>query len=233
MNAVITGATKGMGRAIAIKLAEAGYNLAICSRDQSEIDSFCHELTSKYPPIRAIGLSTDCADPSQVKAFADFVQQRIEKVDVLINNVGIFYPGSVTDEDESNLDLQLQVNLKTAYTLSQTFGRHMRQNKSGYIINICSIAAINPVSEAGSYTVTKFALYGLTKVLRLELMPHNVKVTAILPGSTLTHSWEGTTIPKEKFIAATDVANAVMYCLNSSEGSNPEEIIISPLSGQI
>ena len=109
----------------------------------------------------------------------------------------------------------------------------MRNNKSGYIINICSIAAINPVFEAGSYTVTKLALHGLTKVLRLELMQHNVKVTAILPGSTLTSSWEGTTIPEESFIAAEDVANAVMYCVGSSAGSNPEEIIIKPLSGQV
>lgn len=233
MNAVITGATKGMGRAIAIKLAEAGYNLALCSRNQAELDAFCRELTSQYPAIRALGLNTNCTEPLQVKAFASFVQQHFQQVDVLINNVGIFSPGSILDEQESALESQFQVNFHTAYILCRAFGRQMRDNRSGYIINICSIAAISPVFEAGSYTVTKFALHALTKVLRLELMPHNVKVTAILPGSTLTNSWEGTTIPKERFIAAEDVANAVVYCLGSSAGSNPEEIIISPLSGQI
>jgi short-subunit dehydrogenase len=109
----------------------------------------------------------------------------------------------------------------------------MREQKSGYIINICSIAALSPVAEAGSYTVTKFALHGLTKVLRLELMRHNVKVTAILPGSTLTSYWEGTTLPEDCFVAAEDIANAVMYCLNTKGGANPDEIVISPLSGQI
>lgn len=233
MNAVITGATKGMGRAIAIKLAEAGYNLAICSRDQSEIDAFCQELMSVNPSVRAFGLSTNCAEPLQVKAFASFVQQHFATVDVLINNVGIFHPGSIIDEEEDNLEIQYEVNFHTAYTLCRTFGKQMRNNCSGYIFNICSIAAVNPVAEAGSYTVTKFALHGLTKVLRLELMKHNVKVTAIIPGSTLTSSWEGTALPTERFVAAEDVASTIVFCLGTTSGANPDEIIISPLSGQV
>jgi len=233
MNAVITGATKGMGRAIAIKLAATGYNLAICSRDQSEIDSFCQELMSQNPSIHAVGLTTNCAEPLQVTAFANFVQQQFPKVDVLINNVGAFYPGSILDEEDSNLEIQFQVNFNTAYALCKIFGRQMRANRSGYIINICSAAAINPVVAAGSYTVTKFALHGLTKVLRLELMPHNVNVTAILPGSTLTSSWDGTTLPADRLIASEDIANTVLYCLGTSKGANPDEIIISPLAGQL
>lgn len=233
MNAVITGATKGMGKAIAVKLASAGYNLAICSRDQAEIDSLCQELMFENPSISVVGLNTNCADPIQVEAFADFVEQHFQRVDVLINNVGIFTPGSVLDEEDSNLITQFQINFHTAYALCKRFGKQMRQNKAGYIINICSIAALQPVAEAGSYTVTKIALLGLTKVLRLELMKHNVKVTAILPGSTLTGSWEGTSIAEERFISAEDVSNAVMYCLATSVGANPEEIIISPLSGQV
>ena len=233
MNAVITGATKGMGRAIAIKLAEAGYSLVICSRDQSEIDSFCRQLMLNNPSIMATGLRTNCADPAHVKAFASFVKQHFGQVDVLINNVGIFNPASILDEDESLMETHFQVNFHTAYTLCRIFGRQMRTNRSGYIINICSVAAISPVFEAGSYSVTKLALHGLTKVLRLELMHHNVKVTAILPGSTLTNSWDGTTIADECFIAAEDIANAVMYCLSSSPGANPEEIVIRPLSGQV
>ncbi len=232
MNAVITGATKGMGKAIALKLAQAGYNLAICSRNQPEIDSFCQQIMSQHP-IHAVGLSTNCAEPLSVTAFVNFVQQQFQQVDVLINNVGIFNQGSILDEEESSLTTQLEVNFHTAYTLSRAFGRQMRDRRSGYIVNICSIAAINPVAEAGSYTVTKFALHGLTKVLRLELMKYNVKVTAILPGSTLTSSWEGTELPADRFVAAEDVANAVIFCLGSSAGSNPDEIIITPLRGQI
>ncbi|HEY0054339.1 MAG TPA: SDR family oxidoreductase [Pedobacter sp.] len=233
MNAVITGATKGMGRAISLKLAEAGYNVAICSRSQQDVDSFCLELKQLNPNITAVGLSTNCAHAEQVYDFVDFVKQHFGQVDVLINNVGTFKPGSILDEEESDMMTQFELNFHAAYILCRAFGKQMRERRSGYIINICSMAALNPVAEAGSYTVTKFALHGLTKVLRLELKQHNVKVTAILPGSTLTSSWEGTTLPEDYFVAADDIANAVLYCLNTKGGANTDEIVISPLTGQI
>jgi 3-oxoacyl-[acyl-carrier protein] reductase len=233
MNAVITGATKGMGRAIAIQLAKSGYNLTICSRRQSEVDSFCNELMNINSQITASGLQTDCSKPTEVKAFANFVLQQFDVVDVLVNNVGIFQPGSLLDEDDTNLHDQMQVNFNTAYSLCKVFGSLMRERKSGHIFNICSVAALEPFPEAGSYTVTKFALLGLTKVLRLELMKHNVKVTAILPGSTLTSSWDGTMLPEDNFIAAEDIANAVMYCLGTSAGANVDELIVHPLKGQV
>ncbi|HCN83074.1 MAG TPA: short-chain dehydrogenase, partial [Sphingobacteriaceae bacterium] len=198
MNAVITGATKGIGKAIAQKLALAGYNLAICSRSQSEIDTCKAELLRLNPKVTIAGLQTDCADPQQVQRFAGFVQQHFEVVDVLVNNAGTYIPASILDETEDILQLQMQLNFNTAYQLCRVFGRQMRDNHKGHIINICSVAAIRPVISAGSYTVTKFALLGLTRVLREELMPYHVKVTAILPGSTLTDSWKGTDIPPDR-----------------------------------
>lgn len=233
MNAIITGATKGMGKAIALKLAEAGYNLIICARNRAEIKAFSEEINASYPSISVNGLATDCADPAQVKQFSDFVQQHFPTVDVLINNVGTFVPATVLDEDDSVFYSQLQINYLTAYHLCKVFGRKMREAKKGHIINICSIAAINPVVQAGSYSVTKAALLHLTKVLRLELMAHRVKVTAIHPGSTLTSSWDGTDIPAERFIASNDVADAVLCCLKMSVGANPDELIITPSEGNI
>ena len=233
MNAVITGATKGIGKAIAQKLAHSGYNLAICSRNQAEIDTFKNELIRINSKITVTGLQTDCADPEQVQRFAGFVQQHFPVVDVLVNNAGIYIPASILDETDETMDLQMQLNFNTAYHLCRVFGRQMRDHRKGHIINICSVAAIKPVVSAGSYTVTKFALLGLTRVLREELMPYHVKVTAILPGSTLTHSWEGTDIPPERFVAAADVADAVLSCLQSSAGCNIDELIIRPVEGEI
>ena len=109
----------------------------------------------------------------------------------------------------------------------------MRGRRSGYIFNICSIASINPVTSAGSYSVTKFALLGLTKVLREEMMEFGVKVTAILPGSTLTGSWEGTTLPSERFVDPQDIAEALINCLNTSKGANIDQLIIRPTLGDI
>jgi 3-oxoacyl-[acyl-carrier protein] reductase len=233
MNAIITGATKGMGKAIALKLAEAGYNLMICARNEVEIYTFAEEVTAKYPSISVKGLATDCSDPAQVRRFSDFVQQHFQSVDVLINNVGTFVPTSVLEEEDGVFETQLQINYLTAYHLCKVFGRQMRDAKKGHVVNICSIAAINPVVQAGSYSVTKAALLHLTKVLRLELMAHRVKVTAIHPGSTLTSSWDGTDIPADRFIAANDVADAVLCCLSMSVGANPDELIITPSEGNI
>ena len=109
----------------------------------------------------------------------------------------------------------------------------MRELKRGHIFNICSIAGIQPFVNSGSYCVSKYALLGLTKVLREELMEHHVRVTAILPGATLTNSWSGTDLPKDRFVAPEDVASAVINCLRMTEGANVDEILIRPLKGNI
>jgi 3-oxoacyl-[acyl-carrier protein] reductase len=232
MNAIITGATKGMGRAIALVLAEAGYNIAICARSQPELDDLCDEIKKNYQ-VQAIGLQTDCSNSDQLNRFADFVQQHFPTVEVLVNNAGMYIPGTILDEPDNLLQKQMQLNLFAAHSLCRIFGKKMREDKNGHIFNICSIAAIKPVITAGSYTVTKVALLGLTRVLRDELMPYNVKVTAILPGSTLTASWEGTDLPPDRFVTASDVANAILASLKMSKGANVDEVVIRPLKGEI
>jgi len=109
----------------------------------------------------------------------------------------------------------------------------MRSKRSGHIINICSVAAIKPVVSAGAYSVTKFALLGLTRVLREELMPYHVKVTAILPGSTLTESWGETIEDESRFVATSDIASAVLNCLQMSHGCNVDELLIRPVKGEL
>lgn len=233
MNAIITGASKGMGKAIALKLAEAGYNLAICARNQSELEGCISEIKHLNPSINVVGLQTDCADSAQLASFANFVQQHFDVVDVLINNAGTFIPAHILDEGDDVLDSQMKLNLYAAHYLCKVFGRQMRKRNSGHIVNICSVAALTPVVSAGSYTVTKFALLGLTRVLREELMPHNVKVTAILPGSTLSDSWAGTDIPPERFVLVEDIASAVLNCLKMSAGCNVDELLIRPVKGEV
>ena len=128
-----------------------------------------------------------------------------------------------------NLEQQLNVNLNAAYYLSKYFGKIMREQQSGHIFNICSVACKSVVENAGSYSVTKSALLSLNNVLRQELSKHNVKVTAILPGSTLTSSWEGTQIPAERFVQPEDIANTLYTILNLSRGVNVDEVVLKPL----
>ncbi|MNL35032.1 putative oxidoreductase [compost metagenome] len=150
-------------------------------------------------------------------------------IDVLVNNAGTYLPGSLLDETDDILQKQLDLNLNAAYYFSKYFGKMMRERKSGHIFNICSIAAKAVVENGGSYSVTKSALLSLNDVLRAELSKYNVKVTAILPGSTLTSSWEGTDIPAERFVQPEDIANALHTILNLSAGVNVDEIVLKPL----
>lgn len=233
MNAIITGATKGMGRAIASKLAANQYNLFLCSRHQAELEEFRSELTARFPKISVFIKAADVGDEQQLSDFSSFVLSAGKPIDVLINNAGLFVPATVLNEDAGVLTQQLAVNVVAPHFLCKVFGNEMKKQGSGHIINICSIAAIHPVVSAGSYSVTKFALLGLTRVLREELMAHGVKVTAILPGSTLTGSWTGTTLPADRFVDADDIAEAVMTCLQASRGGNIDEIIIRPTQGNI
>lgn len=233
MNAIVTGATKGIGRAISFALAANNYDLFLCSRHATELISMQDELKEKNPNVKVFTSVTDCGNLADVKQFAEDVSKHIGSADVLVNNAGLYLPSTILNEDDETLDKQLNINLLAPHYLCKFFGRKMREKRSGYIFNICSIASINPVTAAGSYSVTKFALLGLTKVLREELMEFGVKVTALLPGSTLTGSWKGTTLPPERFVDPQDIADVLITCLKTSKGGNIDQLIIRPTRGDI
>ncbi|MGY4386539.1 3-oxoacyl-[acyl-carrier protein] reductase [Pedobacter sp. UYP24] len=227
MNAIITGATKGIGRAIAIKLAEAGYNLAVCSRNTNELDELTKSLN--YTGVSVLAIKTDLSIKAECYSFCETVLEKLPEANVLVNNAGIFLPASILDEPDDQFESQLNLNLKSAYYCSKFFGKIMREQRSGHIFNVCSIASKTISENAGSYSVTKAALYSLNNVFREELSKYNVKVTAVLPGSTLTSSWEGTTIPNERFVQAEDIAKSITSILCLSTGANVDEITIKPV----
>ena len=228
MNAVITAATKGIGRSISQKLAAEGYNLVICARDEAALAAMAVEL-EQYG-VKVHYRATDCALKSEVYEFANFCLSVYDQIDVLVNNAGIFLPGSILDEEDSCFENQLQVNLNCAYYLSKVIGRQMRTQRRGHLINICSTASKEIKENAGSYAVTKSALLSLNNALRDELATHNVKVTAILPGATLTASWDGTQIPKEQFVLPEDIAESISQLLKLSTGANVDELVIRPIN---
>lgn len=229
--ALITGATKGMGLAITNKLAAVGCNLLLTARNTDELKSLKTTLESQHTDITVQYMACDVADAGQLDALLEWVSGMVTGPDILINNVGIFIPVSILEETEADFEQQMQVNYYTPHRLSRAIGRSMRERRHGHIFNISSIASREPVSSAGTYTVTKFAVMGLTHVLRDELRPYDVKVTEIIPGSTLTSSWEGTEIPAERLILPADIAEAVVTCLRMSDGANVEEIVIKPKYG--
>ena len=233
MNAIVTGATKGMGRAIVMELAANNYNITFCARDEKEVQALLEELRKNYPRLQFFGMRADMEESSDVRGFAEFAEKSLGHVDVLINNAGLYIPSGLMDEDERCLERQMQVNVFAPHFLSKFFAAKMIGQGKGHIINICSIASLEPVTRAGSYSISKTALLGLTKALREELRPAGVKVTAVLPGSTLTDSWSGTSLPSDWFILSQDIEKSIMNCLQMSPGANIDEIIIRPLYGKV
>jgi len=233
MNAIVTGATKGIGKALVFHLAANNYNIAFCSRDERQVDDLITELSKDYSALRFYGLKADMENPEDVKYFAEFANENLGFIDVLINNAGLYIPAELLKEEELCLERQMQVNVFAPHYLSKFFAAKMCKEGEGHIVNICSVASLEPVISAGSYSISKMALLGLTKALREELRPAGVKVTAILPGSTLTDSWSGTNLPAEWFISADDVARTVINCLQLSLGANIDEIVIRPVNGKV
>ena len=227
MNAVITGATKGIGKAIAIKLANEGFNLSVCARTENDLTELKKEL--EPTGVKVLAFVADCSKKENVVAFFESTRATFETIDVLVNNVGVFLTGNLLDEDDESFELQQQLNLNATYYFAKYFGKIMRNQRSGHIFNICSIASVEIIENAGAYTVTKTAMLSLNNVLRKELSSHNVKVTAILPGSTLTASWIGTQINPERFVQPADIANSLYSILKLSEGVNVDEIVMTPL----
>jgi len=227
MKAIITGATKGIGRAIAIKLWQNGYDLLLTARNKKELEELRSELLVDNRTIAIYAV--DCAVKSEIKSFLDSADQEFGFADVLVNNVGTFLPGSLLDEDDETFEKQQNLNVNACYYISKFFAKKMRLEQKGHIFNICSVASKAPVKNGGSYSVTKAAMLSLNHVLRQELAPHNVKVTAFLPGSTKTSSWEGTTIPDDKFVQPDDIAETLFTILNLSKGVNVDEVLMTPL----
>ncbi len=232
-NALITASTKGMGRATAIALAKEGISLALCSRNGNDLDAFKNELLSINPGIKVFTAVTDVSDKQQLIAFAKGAENALGPISIIVNNAGMYEHQSILDDNDGTLQKQINTNLAPAYELYRYFGKKMKDAREGHIFTICSVASLNPIAEAGTYSVTKYALLGLNKVMRTEMQPYGVKVTAIIPGSTLTDSWKGMEVDKDKMVLPEDISSAIVNIYKMSAGANVDEIIIKPAYGQI
>ena len=230
--AVITGGTKGIGRAIVEKFASQKFDIITCSRSPEELAALKMHLEQAYS-IKTHPFAADLSIRSEVKAFTDFVTDLGLPVDILVNNAGFFVPGLMTEEKEGTLESMVEANVYSAYYTTRGLSSAMKTRKQGHIFNMCSIASIIAYPNGGSYAISKFALLGFSKVLREELKGYNIRVTAVLPGATRTASWDGVDLPDERFMKPEDVAEAIFGAYSLSPRSVVEEIIIRPQMGDI
>ncbi len=232
MNIIITGASKGIGKAIAVQFAAAGNNLFLCARNEKQLYTTADELKLKFPQSTINIKPVDMRKKEAVQAFADWCLS-FGVPEIVVNNAGQFLPGSVHSEPDGILEQMIETNLYSAYHLSRALLPAMIKNKSGHIFNICSIASLQAYENGGSYSISKFALLGFSKNLREELKPLNIKVTAVLPGAAYTDSWSGSGIDPKRIMEADDVAKMIFAASQLSSQACVEEIIMRPQLGDL
>lgn len=229
---VVTGGTKGIGKAIILKFAASGYTVATCSRNEEDLEALKEYVEQQF----GTGLMVYAADlgkKEEVDGFLEFIRMIGRPVSVLVNNTGKFIPGQVHTEEDGVLESQIETNLYSAYRMCRGLIPDMKRLKTGHIFNMCSIASITAYPNGGSYSISKFAMYGMSKVLREELKADGIRVTSVLPGATLTASWEGVELPEERFIRPEDVADMVYSTYMLSDRAVVEDLVIRPQLGDL
>lgn len=233
MYAIITGASRGIGNAIAKKLVAEGVHVAICARNAEHLQSAVAELKQINSNVEIISQVCDLSKKEEVLEFGKFVVETFPCIDILINNAGVFIPGEIHLEADGLLEKLMQTNLFSAYHLTRSIVPSMIKNNKGHIINISSVAGLQPYEHGGSYSISKYALQGFSKNLRNELKTFGIKVTTVNPGATMSDSWSGSQIDPSRILEAKDIADSIWNTLQLSPQAVVEDIILRPLLGDL
>jgi 3-oxoacyl-[acyl-carrier protein] reductase len=230
--ALITGASRGIGKAIAVALASEGVNLFVTARDEERLKQLKEDLSKSNNDI-GYGVA-DLTSENDVNSMFDLGIEFLNGIDILINNAGIGIKGNVTEIEVSDWEKMYAVNLKAAFMLSRLAAGEMIKNRSGFIINIGSGASQTPIAGFAGYCATKYGLLGFSESLGLELRDHNIKVSILLPGSTATHFGGGNPekriSSKPGILRPEDVANSVIYLLKQSDNAWTSVMNLRPLN---
>jgi short-subunit dehydrogenase len=233
MNVIITGASKGIGKAIAHSFGALNYSLYLCSRGEKALYKTVEELYNEFPFIQIKAIPADLSTKTGCDSFSQFVLASATSIDILVNNAGWFVSGSVYNEPEGQLEEMINVNLYSAYHVTRALVGKMVEQRSGHVFNMCSIASIAAYDNGGSYSISKYAMYGFGKNLREEMKPFGVKVTNVFPGAVLTDSWAASSIDPKRIMETEDVAKLVVAASQLSPQACVEDIILRPQLGDL
>lgn len=223
----ISGASKGIGLAVAHRFLAEGFEVAVNASTEASLE----QVRQTYPQLKVY--RADMSQKAEVDKLGQWLNEEFGPLDVLVNNVGRFLPGSVHSESDESFEMMMHTNVFSNYYLTKRVLPQMMERKSGTIFNICSIASIMAYANGGAYAITKHALLGFSKVLREEMKPHGIRVVSVLPGATLTASWEGVDLPPERFMPAEDIASIIWDTYKLSPRTVVEEILLRPMLGDI
>jgi short-subunit dehydrogenase len=233
MHIVVTGASKGIGLAVAEAFAKGGHSLSLCARGEVALYQALDHLQTSYPNATARAIPADLSTQEGALAFGDWVKSGGRQVDVLVNNAGRFLPGSIHNEAPGTLEAMIHTNLYSAYHVTRCLLPGMMAQKSGLIVNICSIASLHAYPNGGSYSISKFALMGFGKNLREEMKPHGIKVCNVYPGAVYTDSWSGSGVAPARIMESGDIAQMIVAMSQLSPQAVVEDIVLRPQLGDL
>ncbi|SHM61848.1 3-ketoacyl-ACP reductase [Flavobacterium chilense] len=210
-NALITGAGKGIGKAVAIALAKEGVNLILVSRTKSDIDQLAEE-TAKFG-VKTLALSADVSDINSINSAVEKAIAEFKSIDILINSAGIASFGKFLELEPEAWERIIQVNLMGTYYTTRAVIPNMIERQTGDIINISSTAGLNGNALTSAYSASKFAVLGLTDSLMQEMRKHNIRVTALTPSTVATDMAKDLNLTDgnpEKVMQSEDMADLII-----------------------
>lgn len=232
MIAVITGASQGIGRALATSFAELdGAQVALVSRSQAKLErtaSACRERGAE-----SLVVPTDVTDDRAVSEMAETVLNEWGAPDVLVNNAGSFTYAPLDELTVDGFREQIDVNLTGSFAVTQAFLPAIRERGEGHLFYMASVASIKAYPGNAGYCAAKHGVRGLARVVREETKDEGVRVTTVIPGATYTPTWEGVDLPEERFMPPEDVAQSVVDAFHLSDRTVLEELVLRPQEGDV
>ncbi|MFC5682854.1 3-ketoacyl-ACP reductase [Flavobacterium sp. MAHUQ-51] len=210
-NALITGAGKGIGKAIALALAKEGVNVILIARTQEEIDNVAAKARSLR--VKALALTADVADIDSVNAAVEKALAEFKTIDIVVNNAGIAAFGKFLELEPKEWERIIQVNLMGAYYVTRAVLPGMMERQTGDIINISSTAGLAGNAMTSAYSASKFALLGMTDSLMQEMRKYNIRVTALTPSTVATDMAKNLNLTDgnpEKVMQSEDMAELII-----------------------
>jgi 3-oxoacyl-[acyl-carrier protein] reductase len=224
--AIITGASRGIGFAVAHRLGTLGAKVGFCARDAGKLKSAADELR----PVAAgvFSAAVDVRHGDQIVAFVQNTQKALGPVEILVNNAGIGYFGPTHEATEENWDSVLDTNLKAVFLASKAVAPGMIERRGGHIINIASLAGKNAFAGGGIYCASKWGLLGLTECMAEDLRVYGIRVSAVCPGSVATDFSPRGKKDISKMLQAEDIALVVEMILRQAPQSFISEVLLRP-----
>ena len=224
--AIITGAGKGIGKAIAIGLSKLGYQTVLIGRNKTDLEKVSTEIKT-VSELAPLVFSFDITDSEAIRRTVQNVADKFGQIDILVNNAGIYFDGSA-ELSEENFRKMLDINLTAQFIFLQEIVPIMKKQKSGYIFNVASRAGKIGFAGSGGYNASKFGLVGLNESLYRELVPYGIRVTALCPGwvNTKMANEAGTKLSPEQMIQPEDIYQTIQWLLHLSPGTCVKEVVL-------